>query len=113
VGFALRSFLLPQGIPHVTAGKRPHTVSPVFFPAAETTGRSNGPRFLGFDPCGSPLAPKRVFSTPAAGCFRGLRPSWVTSAKALARISPSLLSRAYPSKRRASRRAAPQSFDQP
>jgi hypothetical protein len=112
MGFALRSFLLPQGIPGVTAGKRPPTVSPAFFPAAETTGRSSGPRFLGFDPCGSPLTSERVFSTPAAGCFPGLCPSWVTSASALARISPSLLSRAYPSERRASRRATPQSFDQ-
>jgi len=38
MGFALRSVLLPQGIPRVTAGKRPPAVFPVFFPAALNDG---------------------------------------------------------------------------
>jgi hypothetical protein len=54
LGFALRSFLLSQGTHRVSAGVDPHAVSPVGFPAAEAEGRPNGPRLLGFDPCGSP-----------------------------------------------------------
>jgi hypothetical protein len=47
----------PARYPAVTVRKRPLTVSPAFFPAAEAPGRSNGPRFLGFAPCRSPSRP--------------------------------------------------------
>jgi hypothetical protein len=47
----------PARYPDVTTGERPHTVSPAFVPAAEATGRSDGPRFLGFAPCRSPSRP--------------------------------------------------------
>jgi len=58
LGFTLRSFLLPEGIHRVSAGKDPHTVSPAGIPAAEAVGRPNGPRFLGFNPSGSPWRPE-------------------------------------------------------
>jgi hypothetical protein len=54
LGFALRSFLLAEGIRRVSGRKNPHTVSPAGNPAAEAVGRPNGPRFLGFDPSESP-----------------------------------------------------------
>jgi hypothetical protein len=57
LGFALRSFLLSEGIHRVSAGMRPRAVSPVGYPAAEAMGRPNGPRLLGFDPSGSPWRP--------------------------------------------------------
>jgi hypothetical protein len=58
LGFTLRSFLLPEGIRRVSAGKDPRTVPPAGIPAAETVGRPNGLRFLGFDPSGSPWRPE-------------------------------------------------------
>jgi hypothetical protein len=57
LGFALRSFLLPEGTRRVSAGVNPHTVFPVGAPAAEAEGRPNRPRFLGFHPSGSPWRP--------------------------------------------------------
>jgi hypothetical protein len=54
MGFALRSFLLTEGTRPVSGRMNPRTVSPVGFPAARAEGRPNGPRFLGFDPSGSP-----------------------------------------------------------
>jgi hypothetical protein len=57
LGFTLRSFLLPEGIRRVSAGKDPRTVSPAGIPAAEAVSRPSGPRFLGFDPSGSPWRP--------------------------------------------------------
>jgi hypothetical protein len=38
-------------------------------------GRLDKPQFLGFDPSESPVATRRVFSTPTAGCSLGLDPS--------------------------------------
>jgi hypothetical protein len=67
--------------PNVPARKRPPTVSLAAIPTAEATGRTGEPRFLGFDPSESPLRPKRVFSTPAAGCSPGFRPSWANQPK--------------------------------
>jgi hypothetical protein len=57
LGFALRSFLLSQGSRRVSAGVDPRAVSPVGIPAAEAEGRPNGPRLLGFNPCGSSWRP--------------------------------------------------------
>jgi hypothetical protein len=57
MGFALRSFLLTEGIRSVTTRTHPHTVSPVGAPAAEAVDRPNRPRFLGFDPSESPWRP--------------------------------------------------------
>jgi hypothetical protein len=54
LGFTLRSFPLPQGIRRVSARKHPLTVSPAVVTVAETTSRPGRPRFLGFDPYGSP-----------------------------------------------------------
>lgn len=45
----------------------PRTVSPATVPLAEASGRPGGPRFLGFYPAKSPMAARRVFSTPIAG----------------------------------------------
>jgi hypothetical protein len=73
LGFALRSFLLPEGIRRVSAGMNPRTVSPVGNPAAGAVGRPNGPRFLGFDPSGSPWRRAGV-NSPTAGCSLGLHP---------------------------------------
>jgi hypothetical protein len=47
----------PARYPGVTTGEPPHTVSPALLPATEATGRSDGPRFLGFAPCRNPLRP--------------------------------------------------------
>jgi len=96
LGFTLRSFPLSQGIQRVSAWKHPHTVFPTVSTAAETTGRPRGPRFLGFDPCESPWPPDtrlahRQLAAPLGFTLLG------HSAKALARIPPSLLSRASPS----------------
>jgi hypothetical protein len=60
LGFTLRSFLLSEGIRHVSGRKNPRTVSPVGDPAAEAMGRPNGPRFLGFHPSESPWRPNAV-----------------------------------------------------
>jgi hypothetical protein len=49
----------------------------------------------GFLPFRESLAARRVISTPTAGCSLGFRPSRA-STNVLARISPSLLSRAFP-----------------
>jgi hypothetical protein len=57
LGFALRSFLLPEGIRRVSGRKDPRAVFPVGFPALKALGRPNGPRPLGFNPSGSPLRP--------------------------------------------------------
>jgi hypothetical protein len=57
MGFALRSFLLAEGIRSVTTRKNPLTVSPIGAPAAEAVGRPNRPRFLGFCPSESPWRP--------------------------------------------------------
>jgi len=52
------SELSPLGrYPDVTTGERPPTVSPAVVPTAEATGRTDGPRFLGFDPSESPSRP--------------------------------------------------------
>jgi hypothetical protein len=55
LGFALRSFLLTEGIRRVSGRKDPRAVSPVGFPALKALGRPNGPRPLGVNPSGSPL----------------------------------------------------------
>lgn len=73
-GFALRSFLLPEGTPRVSAGADPHTVSPPGIPHAEAGGRPGRPRFLGFDPPLESLTAGHVISRPTAGCSLGLRP---------------------------------------
>jgi hypothetical protein len=54
LGFALRSFLLSEGIRRVSAGMHPRAVYSVGNPAAKAMGRPNGPRLLGFHPSGSP-----------------------------------------------------------
>jgi hypothetical protein len=54
LGFALRSFLLAEGIRRVSAGKDPLAVPPVGIPAAGAMGRPNRPRLLGFSPSESP-----------------------------------------------------------
>jgi hypothetical protein len=59
MGFALRSFLLAEGIRRVSGRMNPHAVYPVGFPCAEALGRPNGPRLLGFDPSGSPSRSKQ------------------------------------------------------
>jgi hypothetical protein len=53
--------------------KDPRTVSPVGIPAAGAVGRPNGPRFLGFDPSGSPWR-RTGFNSSTAGCSLGFRP---------------------------------------
>jgi hypothetical protein len=56
-------------------------------------GRPDGPRFLGFDPSGSPW-PRAGVNSPTAGCSLGLRPPRVVQRLALPGISPGLLPRA-------------------
>jgi len=83
------SELSPPGrYPSVTTRKRPRTVSPAVVPTAEATGRTGEPRFLGFDPSESSSRPKRVFSTPAAGCSPGFRPSWASQPTPWRRFRP-------------------------
>jgi hypothetical protein len=59
MGFTLRSIALSKGIRGVTTRMHPLTVPPIGAPAAETVGRPNGPRFLGFDPSESPWRPDK------------------------------------------------------
>jgi hypothetical protein len=73
--------------------KNPHTVPPVGIPAPEGTGRLDRPRFLGCDPSESPWRSDALLAHPTLDAplgFALLGPA----TKALARISPSLLSRA-------------------
>lgn len=110
LGFALRS-LTPVRLPLVTERLDPLTVSPVVLPIAEAFGRPDRLRFLGFAPDQSfprwhvglaqpPEDTPMGFSLP--GFF----------AKALARLSPNLLSRASPQHPQMLP-LAPQSLDRP
>jgi hypothetical protein len=94
LGFTLRSFLLPEGIPPVSERKNPHTVSPVGIPAPKhrPAGQAAVP---GFCPFRESLATEHAVNTPTAGCSPGFGPS-KASTNALAGISPGLLSRAFP-----------------
>jgi hypothetical protein len=71
--FALRSFLLPEGIRRVSAGMNPRTVSPVGSPAllrwAGPTGRGSWALTLPGVP-----GDRRRISAASAGCSPGLGP---------------------------------------
>jgi hypothetical protein len=54
MGFTLRSFLLSQGIRHVSGSENPPAVPPAVVPSAETVGRPGRPRLLGFAPASVP-----------------------------------------------------------
>jgi hypothetical protein len=55
MGFSLRSFLLSQGIRALPPGSTHIPFLSPLFPPHEATERTGEPRFLGFDPCESPL----------------------------------------------------------
>jgi hypothetical protein len=82
--------------PNVSARKNPHAVFPGGTAVVETTTRPVRPRLLGFDPFESPLRPGVCLARQPVGCSLGFRPFQGSPAKALAEISPSLLSRASP-----------------
>jgi len=77
VGFALRSFLLTEGIRRVSAGKHPRTVCPVGNPARRSGWA--GPTSRGFWALTLPRVPgvRHMISASPAGCSLGLRPSRV------------------------------------
>jgi hypothetical protein len=74
LGFTLRSFLLSEGIRRVSAGKGPHTVSPVGYPVRRS--ERAGPTGRGFWASTLPGIPGnlRRISASAAGCSHGLYP---------------------------------------
>jgi hypothetical protein len=76
LGFALRSFLLLQGIRTSPPGSPHIPFLPPFLPAAKTTGRSRWAAVSGLRPLRESLAIEHVFSTPTAGCSPGIHPSW-------------------------------------
>jgi hypothetical protein len=130
LGFTLRSFPLPQGIRRVSARKHPLTVLPAAVTVAETTGRPGRPRFLGFNPCGSPwrldaglahqpLAAPLGFS-PFRACQQQPGPnSHPASSHALCGMSegmsptPQSLNRLLPGPARPPRQAATLGLDNP
>jgi hypothetical protein len=57
MGFALRSFLLSEGIRRITARMDPHAVFPAVLLVAVASGRPGRPRLLGFYPFESPWRP--------------------------------------------------------
>jgi hypothetical protein len=111
MGFTLRSLLLSRGNRGVSTRLHPPTVSLTGIPCAETQGRLGKPRFLGFDPLRSPWRPsvclaRQPLDAPLGFSLLG------PATKTLARISPGLLSRAFPSGSRPAP-AAPQSITRP
>jgi hypothetical protein len=96
LGFTLRSFLLPEGIPPVSERKNPHTVFPVGIPAPKHRPARQA-AVPGFCPFRESLATEHAVNTPTAGCSPGFGPS-KASTNALAGISPGLLSRAFPAR---------------
>jgi hypothetical protein len=78
LGFTLRSFLLPKGIPAVSDRKNPLTVSPTGIPVARAAGRHGRPRFLGFAPFEESLAAnvclaRQPLDAPLGFTLRGLQ----------------------------------------
>jgi hypothetical protein len=108
--FALRSFLLAEGIRRVSAGMNPPTVSPVGSPALV---RWAGPTDRGswaFTLPGVPGTRHRI-SAANAGCSLGLHPLRACESKCRTGFRPCFLSRASRS-RPHSRPVAPQSVKQ-
>jgi len=112
LGFALRSFLLSEGIRRVSGRKDPHTVSPIGIPVRRS-GRA-GPMsrgFWGFTLPGVPGA-RRGIRPPTAGCSHGLRPCRVSRQKPGPGFRPDS-SHTLPERHsREQRPAAPRSIDQ-
>jgi hypothetical protein len=111
MGFTLRSLLLLRGNRGVSTWLHPPTVLLTGIPCAEARGRLGKPRFLGFDPLRSPWRPsvclaRQPLDAPLGFSLLG------PATKALARISPGLLSRAFPDGSRPAP-AAPQSIARP
>lgn len=98
------------GYPGVSARVNPPAVSPVVAPPPKAGAGPTGRGSWALTPARVPCE-QRWFRAPTAGCSRGLCPLQGTSAKTLAGISPSRLSRASPDRPSADP-SAPQSIDQ-
>jgi hypothetical protein len=86
---------------------------PTLFPSAEAEGRPVEPRFLGFDPCRSPLTIGRGLKAPITGCSLGFNPLEVSGWKPWPEFRPAS-SRVLAVDKGLSTRvlAAPRSLDQ-
>jgi hypothetical protein len=109
LGFALRSFLLPQGIRTFPPGRTHMPFLLPLLPSPKRTGRPGRPRLLGFGPYGSPWPPpaelaRAALDAPLGFALLGLE------AGTLGRFLPTLLSRAS-AVVLASDGSAPQSID--
>jgi hypothetical protein len=91
--FALRSFLLTEGIRRVSAGMDPPTVSPVGSPALLRWAGPTGRGSWAFTLPGVPGARRRISATNA-GCSLGLRPHRVCRSKRRTGFRPCFLPRA-------------------
>jgi hypothetical protein len=110
MGFALRS-RPPARFPPVTERNDPLTVCPVVLPTAEAASRPDRLRFLGFAPDRSfPRRHVGLAQPPEDTPLGFSLPGFFT--KALARLSPNLLSRASP-RHPQMPPPAPQSLDRP
>jgi hypothetical protein len=100
MGFALRSFLLPERIRRVSAGKGPRAVFPVGIPVRRSEWA--GPTGRGFWASPVPRVPgsRTGVSSPTAGCSLGLHPPRAFRLAALPGISPRLLSHALQTRAR-------------
>jgi hypothetical protein len=74
LGFTLRSIPLSQGIPRVTTGKHPRTVSPCTHPGYESRAAVPNRGSWALPPLRVPYD-HRGFSTETAGCSPGFLPS--------------------------------------
>jgi hypothetical protein len=105
--FALRSFLLAEGIHRVSAGMNPPTVSPVGSPALLRWAGPTGRGSWAFTLPGVPGVHRRI-SAADTGCSLGLHPLRVCESKCRTGFRPCFLSRAFDS-RSHNRPVAPQS----
>jgi hypothetical protein len=94
LGFTLRSFPLSQGIPSVSTGKDPHTVSLSTHPGYESRTAVPNRGSWALPPLRVPRG-HRGFSTTIAGCSLGFRPSRVCQQAPRAEFRP-LSSHALP-----------------
>jgi hypothetical protein len=95
------------------AGEPTYRFSQRYSPPSEDAGPARWVAVPGLWPFRESLAIKRVFSPLNAGCSLGLCPSRAFLPKALSRISPELLSRAWLGWSRWPPQAAPQSIHRP
>jgi hypothetical protein len=110
LGFTLRSVPLSKGLPSVTTGMHPPTVSSSTQPDCESRTAALNRGSWASTPSRVPRS-HRGFSTTTAGCSPGFPPSRVSPADTWNGISPVLLPRASKMETCRSHPPAPRSLD--